>query len=117
MRAGRVRSCHDLSEGGLVVALAEMAIGGRLGIEVDLEGMQPVGLETKHQLFAESNGRLLVEVRDEHGHAFETCMENIPLSLLGHVAPGDRLNVNRAGAPVLSVSLGELLTAWKGESA
>ena len=35
MRSGRVLACHDLSEGGLAVALAEMAIAGRLGLSID----------------------------------------------------------------------------------
>ena len=34
--AGWVRACHDLSEGGLAVAAAEMCIGGRLGLELRL---------------------------------------------------------------------------------
>jgi phosphoribosylformylglycinamidine synthase II len=56
--AGLVRACHDLSEGGLAVALAEMCIGGRLGARVtDLP--HP---ELATALFAESTGRLLVEV-------------------------------------------------------
>lgn len=58
MLAGLVRSCHDLSEGGLAVALAEMCIGGRLGATVD--HLPPGSLTTA--LFSESTGRLLVEV-------------------------------------------------------
>ncbi|MFN8020045.1 MAG: phosphoribosylformylglycinamidine synthase subunit PurL [Acidimicrobiales bacterium] len=55
---GRVRSCHDLSEGGLAVALAEMAIGGRLGVELDsLPHPDPVVA-----LFAESTGRFVCEL-------------------------------------------------------
>ncbi|HUF98815.1 MAG TPA: phosphoribosylformylglycinamidine synthase subunit PurL [Ilumatobacter sp.] len=58
MLAGLVRSCHDLSEGGLGVALAEMCIGGRLGVAVDR--LPNTSLTTA--LFSESTGRLLVEV-------------------------------------------------------
>ncbi|NNE11210.1 MAG: phosphoribosylformylglycinamidine synthase subunit PurL [Ilumatobacter sp.] len=58
MRAGLVQSCHDLSEGGLAVALAEMCIGGRLGAEiVELPHVDRVA-----GLFAESQSRLVVEV-------------------------------------------------------
>ncbi len=44
IRAGLVHSCHDLSEGGLALALAEMALGGRLGIEADIasQGLAPL---------------------------------------------------------------------------
>jgi phosphoribosylformylglycinamidine synthase len=59
MRADLVRSCHDVSEGGLAVALAELCIAGRLGIAV--ESLPHPDLATA--LFAESVGRLVVEVR------------------------------------------------------
>ena len=61
MRAGLVRSCHDVSEGGLAVALAELCIAGRLGIAVQsLPHDDPATA-----LFAESTGRFVVEVRPE----------------------------------------------------
>ena len=55
--AGLVASCHDCSEGGLAVALAEMAFAGGLGIEADLRGL-PVSDDCSRvdtQLFSESN--------------------------------------------------------------
>jgi len=55
---GRVRACHDLSEGGLAVAVAEMAIGGRLGVDVrTLPHIDPITA-----LFSESTGRLMCEI-------------------------------------------------------
>ena len=59
MRAGLVQSCHDVSEGGLAPALAELCIAGRLGI--DVVALPHDDLATA--LFAESTGRLIVEVR------------------------------------------------------
>jgi phosphoribosylformylglycinamidine synthase len=61
---GRVRSCHDLAEGGLAVAAAEMAIGGDLGVRIDPDAI-PLGeridrLDVK--LFSESASRFLLEV-------------------------------------------------------
>ena len=56
--AGLVRACHDVSEGGLAVALAEMCIAGRLGITVTT--LPHADLATA--LFAESQARLIVEV-------------------------------------------------------
>jgi phosphoribosylformylglycinamidine synthase subunit PurSL len=70
MRAGLVASCHDLSEGGLAVALAEMCIGGRLGATIDsLPHDDPATA-----LFAESTGRLLVEVTPDDVEAFARIM-------------------------------------------
>jgi phosphoribosylformylglycinamidine synthase len=57
IRSGRVRSCHDLSEGGLAVALAEMAIGGGLGGRIRHDG----------DLFAEGPSRFLLEVASDIG--------------------------------------------------
>ncbi|MGH2618164.1 MAG: phosphoribosylformylglycinamidine synthase subunit PurL, partial [Thermomicrobiales bacterium] len=56
IRKGLVQSCHDLSEGGLAVAAAEMAIAGGLGMELDLRDMavSDAGLGDAARLFAES---------------------------------------------------------------
>ncbi|UCE80291.1 MAG: phosphoribosylformylglycinamidine synthase subunit PurL [Methanobacteriota archaeon] len=58
---GAVVACHDISDGGLAVALAEMCIGGDLGANVNLEGMGRLRSDAK--LFAEGTSRWLVEVR------------------------------------------------------
>ncbi len=72
MRAGLVMSCHDVSEGGLAVALAEMCIGGRLGISVDALPHD----NTATALFSESTGRLLVEVEPRSVPAFLRVMDD-----------------------------------------
>lgn len=68
--AGLVRACHDVSEGGLAVTLAEMCIAGRLGIEV--ERMPVDDLVTA--LFAESCGRLVVEIAPPDLDAFANVL-------------------------------------------
>jgi len=73
--AGLVASCHDVSEGGLAVALAEMCIGGRLGVAVAT--LPHADLATA--LFAESTGRLLVEVAPEHLDTFLNLVPGQPL--------------------------------------
>ncbi|MDQ3469082.1 MAG: phosphoribosylformylglycinamidine synthase subunit PurL, partial [Actinomycetota bacterium] len=59
IRAGLLQACHDVSEGGLAVALAELCISGRLGIDVDALPHDDVATSW----FAESTGRHVVEVR------------------------------------------------------
>ena len=56
----KIRACHDCSEGGLGVAIAEMAMAGRLGA-----ALFPVADLYTH-LFSESLGRLVLEVEDAH---------------------------------------------------
>jgi phosphoribosylformylglycinamidine synthase len=54
-------ACHDISDGGLAVALAEMCIGGDIGAEVDLTKMEK--LRSDVRLFSESSSRWVVELR------------------------------------------------------
>lgn len=78
--AGLVRSVHDLSEGGLAVAAAEWALGGRLGVDLGHldEEREPFhsdpDLEASEVLFGEGAGRYLVEVTPEHRDRFATLV-------------------------------------------
>jgi phosphoribosylformylglycinamidine synthase len=86
MLEGLVWSCHDVSEGGLAVALAEMCIAGRLGAEVtDLPHDQ-----LSAALFAESQSRLIVEVASSDLDRFKDRMHE-PVLVLGRVTDDDRL--------------------------
>lgn len=78
--AGLVRSAHDISEGGLAVAAAEMCIGGRLGMELHLETDDPA-----RTLFGETTGCLLVEVAPGAAAAFERLFAKLPSSKIGAV--------------------------------
>ncbi|MBD3388612.1 MAG: phosphoribosylformylglycinamidine synthase subunit PurL [Candidatus Altiarchaeales archaeon] len=72
-----VKSCHDPSEGGLFIALAEMCLGGEMGVEADIT---PLGeLRSDFKLFSESNGRWLVEVADEDRKEFEKTVECVKI--------------------------------------
>jgi len=73
MEEGIVMSCHDLSEGGLAVAAAEMAFGGMLGVELDLRAMGK--LRTDFKLFSESNGRWLLEVDPDRADFFNGSLK------------------------------------------
>jgi len=99
-----VRACHDCSDGGLAIALAEMCIGGGLGAKVDL---RPLGNDLAVRLFSESNGRWVVEVDASRRDAFERVMGDTatPIGVVG----GDRMEIADA-----EVSLGveEMRKAW-----
>ncbi len=81
--AGWVRSCHDLSEGGLAVAAAEMAFAGGLGVELNLASMATEatgsGVPAAALLFGESAGRFLVEVAPDNYDAFCRQIKDLPL--------------------------------------
>ncbi|MBI3161248.1 MAG: phosphoribosylformylglycinamidine synthase, partial [Chloroflexi bacterium] len=91
IRNGWVKSAHDLSEGGLAVAAAEMCIGGRLGLELDIEASA---------LFTEVNGCLLVEVAPANAPAFETQFLNLPFAKIGLVIAEPALKLASDEIPV-----------------
>src|SRR5262249_27486284 len=84
---GLVRSCHDLSEGGLAAALAERAIAGGLGARVSLrdvlrdEGADRDGV----MLFSESPSRFVLEVRPSDVAAVAALFDGLPIGWLGTV--------------------------------
>ncbi len=105
--AGTLRACHDLSEGGLATALAEMAFAGHLGAEVTL----PDGCATK-LLFAESNSRFLVEVAADKQAEFESLIGDAPVVKLGEVNAGQEIRVRQGDGEVLRSDWQELFQAW-----
>jgi phosphoribosylformylglycinamidine synthase len=114
--SGYVKSCHDLSEGGLAVAAAEMAFSGGYGIELDLRKIPLGDIMGRNDfiLFSESNSRFLVEVKEECREDFEALMKDTACSVVGKVNRSDRLVAHGLdGKLVVNASLGSLLAAWK----
>jgi phosphoribosylformylglycinamidine synthase len=112
---GLVASCHDLSDGGLAVAAAEMCIGGRLGAVIDLAEVPacPTNQAEADLLYSESNSRLLVEVSPENREAFEKLFRGQAIGLIGEVREDKSFTVKRGAAEVLSEPLDDLIRAWK----
>ena len=74
--SGLIKSCHDISEGGLAVAAAEMAFAGGYGLELDLAKVPSKELtRSDFVLFSESNSRFLIEVSEMDMHEFEAQMK------------------------------------------
>ena len=120
IRRGLIRSCHDLSEGGLAVALAEMAMAGGLGLRADLRAV-PRDDDAGHDaalLFAETPSRFLLEVRPDRLDDLSDLFADRPLGRIGEVSRLDdspRLSiVGLDGEPALNASLSDLKAAWKG---
>lgn len=116
IRARLVRACHDLSEGGLGVAAAEMALAGRLGMELDLLPLLVRrDLPATIALFSESSGRFLVEVAPEAAARFEAEMAGCPCYRLGKTAAHGRLRISgREGEALVDVAVSDLARAWHG---
>ncbi len=110
---GLVTACHDLSDGGLAVAVAEMALGGRLGACIDLARVRS-NEELNHleALYSESASRLLLTASAENAAAVEALFGS-DASCLGEVCSCSRLVVRDNDAPLFSCEVEALAAAFK----
>jgi phosphoribosylformylglycinamidine synthase II len=116
MEKGLVKACHDLSEGGIGVAAAEMAFAGGLGMVIHL-GQVPLGEAMNRDdyiLFSESNNRFLVEIDPEDRQQFEGMMAGVDFAAIGKVTSKKGLEVYGLNKKiVLSALIVELKEAWQ----
>jgi phosphoribosylformylglycinamidine synthase len=118
---GLVLACHDLSEGGLAPAAAEMAFAGGLGLELELKQVEIWAPEPAEAaaadadtvaLFSESPTRFLVEVAAENAREFEHRLEGLPFARVGRVLHEPVLRVlSRRGESWFEVPLERLRQA------
>jgi phosphoribosylformylglycinamidine synthase len=108
---GLVRACHDLSEGGLAAALAEMAFAG--GVGADVTGLDAT-LPDAAWLFAESPTRFVLETTPRRAEELERCLGGeVPWRRLGGTVREPRLRIAGArGEWVVWASLADLKEAW-----
>ena len=113
---GLIESCHDLSEGGLAVAVAEMAFAGDLGVDIALASLVAgSGVECDASLlYSESNTRFVIEVRPEHAERVAELLRECPATEIGQVTDSDQVRFSGVGGEdVIQSSLAELRSAWK----
>ncbi|GAC1434468.1 MAG: phosphoribosylformylglycinamidine synthase subunit PurL [Ktedonobacteraceae bacterium] len=123
IRQGMVRACHDLSEGGLAVAAAEMAMASQLGMALDLAYIpvtdrQVVGTKNIVRLFSESASRFIVEIAPEQWGTFEKHMRFngvTDVTYIGTVTNTDTFVMREGSDTVIDVSLKDLRHAFGGE--
>ena len=115
IRQGVVRSCHDLSDGGLWVALAESCLGGDLGARVLLDAL-PVsagsGREPARLLFCETPSRFLVSVAPRNLTSWRRVMKGVPCGWIGEVNRGEQVSVEAAGRQIASLTIPEIRALW-----
>jgi len=113
---GLVKACHDCSEGGIGVAIAEMAFAGGLGTTIHLKAV-PLGEAIDRDdfvLFSESNSRFLVEVAPENKNEFEEIMSGTSFADIGQVTDSEVLEIyGMTESKVVAASLGELKESWQ----
>jgi len=109
-----VASCHDLSEGGLSVAIAECCIGGELGAEIDIERLKEhKKLTLEELLFSESTGRLLISVVKGREDDFLSLMKGLWVQKLGEVISEKRLIIKKGIKILADLDVMELKQAYR----
>ncbi|QDU33739.1 Phosphoribosylformylglycinamidine synthase subunit PurL [Poriferisphaera corsica] len=114
---GLVKSAHDCSEGGMLVAAAEMAFAGRVGLDLEIKGVpSDEALDTIAACYAETPSRYLIEVASEDVNAVVSQLKEagIAFGQVGVFGEGDRLTVaSEKDGRVMDASLAELVEAWR----
>jgi phosphoribosylformylglycinamidine synthase len=108
VRAGKVASAHDVSDGGLACALAESAIGAGLGCQVDLQHLRERGCSPEEALFGEGPGGFVISGEREKLEAL--AGDGVEVLLLGKVG-GDAIEI-AAGDRSLALDLDVAGSAW-----
>ena len=114
IKQGLVSSCHDCSDGGLGVALAETAFSGGLGMEIDLRKVPVEGLERNDKiLFSETPSRFVVTIPPENKEKFENVIKT-DFSCIGRVTKNPEFIVKGInGKIIINSNIEELKKAWK----
>jgi len=115
---GYIRSCHDLSEGGLAAALAEMCLAGGWGARLEVAGIASGaenGMDDEIILFSESNTRFLIEGPKDRADDLVSLFSSIPCQAIGTVTDESVLQIfgRKAGEPIISVPIADLKEAWQ----
>jgi phosphoribosylformylglycinamidine synthase len=139
LRQGLIASAQSVGRGGLAAALARTAMGGMLGLEIELAG-SPGGVSVRsagqkgappgkdgagrhsptavsrddHALFSESQGRMVVTIAPGKRAAFEKEMEGLPHALVGTVIAGDSLTIRGlTGRTIVKTTVEAALRAYR----
>jgi phosphoribosylformylglycinamidine synthase len=115
MQAGEVLACHDCSEGGFAVTLAEMAFAAERGLTADLaRAPGAASLPGWVAAFSESCGRFVCEVPAATAAAFAARFPADTAAVIGSVgAVGDPVTIASGGAELIAVGWAEAKRAWQ----
>ncbi len=115
IRAGIIRSCHDISDGGIGCALAESAFAGGFGVDVDLAYAPAAGIfRDDFLLFSESQSRFIVSIREKDLERFRTIFRAVPFGILGKVRRDERFIVRGIhGSVIIDTRIDVLMDTWQ----
>jgi len=115
IQRGLILSCHDVSEGGLGLAVSEMAFSGDCGVEIDLENVIYTGEKRRFDfiLFAESNTRFLLEIKKENTVKLKEIFNNLPLAKIGRTAKEKTVKIRHGTQSLIDLPIDIVRTKWR----
>ena len=106
IKTGLLKSCHDVSDGGLMTAVAESCFGNDLGVELDMN-------TSLLNLYGEGTGRFIVSISSNEVEKFEEHMQGIPFERVGSVVFHPQFKLVNNGELLTSIKVSDLKSAWK----
>ncbi len=104
---GLITSCHDISQGGVAVAVSEMCLAGDIGAEISIEG----DMRADSMFFSESNTRWLVEVDKSKVDEFESNF-SVQCEKIGKIG-GKNLEISYNGSQMVDIPIKKIRDSWK----
>jgi phosphoribosylformylglycinamidine synthase len=114
---GLIKSCHDISDGGIAVALAESCLGGKLGADISIDTLPGTdkNMETARILFCETPSRFIVTIKADNAKIFEDIIDDHCVKKIGSATKNPALRIARDGNYVIDMPISEIDKAWKRE--
>jgi len=110
-QTGKILSCHDVSEGGLITSIFEMCVGGNMGASLNVILSETKDLKyPDYFLFNETAGCFIVELKNEK--IAQKLFKNIPYLILGKTQKEKIINVKHKNKVLFNVKIDELKRAW-----
>ncbi|MDR0953011.1 MAG: phosphoribosylformylglycinamidine synthase subunit PurL [Elusimicrobiota bacterium] len=114
MQKGLIKTAHDLSQGGLAGALAEMAFSGGLGAEINLNALPCKGkLSDGQKLFSESASRIILEASPKDAAAISKALKGSVFVKIGKVSEGKKLVVKYGKKEIIAQDINKLKKSWQ----
>ena len=106
IKEGVLKSCHDISDGGALVAIAECCFGNDMGVELDFESTSLI------DLYGEGTGRFVISVSSSDKNKFESMMRDLPIESIGSVVFHPQFKIASKGELLSSIKVSDLKTKW-----
>jgi len=115
IQTGIIKSCHDISDGGIGCALAESAFAGGLGVEVELSRVPATGIfRDDFLLFSESQSRFILSIREDNLEEFKNLFSTIQFAVIGKVRSDEKFLIRGIdNNTIIDTSIKLLRDSWQ----